>query len=69
LKQAIAAAIAPIRRVGHGDTGAIAHLAPYLLAGANIAVGLIAPGTLRLIAQRRLLPQPAPATTQQGIAA
>jgi hypothetical protein len=40
-----------------------------LFAGANIAVGLIALGTLRLIAQRRLLPQPAPATTQQGIAA
>jgi hypothetical protein len=42
LKQAIAAAIAPIRMVGHGDTGAIAPLAPYLFAGANIAVGLIA---------------------------
>jgi len=54
---------------GHGDAGAIAHLAPYPCAGANIAVGLIALGTLRLIAQRRLLPQPAPATTQQGIAA
>jgi len=69
LKQAIAAAIAPIRMAGHGDAGAIAHLAPYLFAGANIAVGLIALGTLRLIAQRRPLPQPAPATTQQGIAA
>jgi tellurite resistance protein len=66
---ATALAIAPIRMVGHGDTGAIAHLAPYLFAGANIAVGLIALGTLRLIAQRRLLQQPAPATTQQGIAA
>jgi len=55
--------------VGHGDAGAIAHLAPYLFAGAKIAVGLIALGTLRLIAQRRLLPQPTPATTQQSIAA
>jgi tellurite resistance protein len=51
---------------GHGETGAIAHLAPYLFVGANIAVGLIALGTLRLIAQRRLLPQVAPATTLQG---
>jgi tellurite resistance protein len=60
---------APIRMVGHGDTGAIAHLAPYLFAGANIAVGLIALATLRLIAQRRLLPQAAPATTPQRTAA
>jgi tellurite resistance protein len=61
-----ALATAPIRMLGHGDSGAIAVLAPYLFAGANIAVGLIAFGTLRLIAQRRLLPQAAPATTQQG---
>jgi tellurite resistance protein len=55
---ATALAIAPIRMVGHGDTGAIAMLAPYLFAAANIVVGLIALGTLRLIVQRRLLPQP-----------
>jgi tellurite resistance protein len=46
--------------VGHGDTGAIAHLAPVLFVGANIAVGLIALATLRLIVQR-LLPPAAPA--------
>jgi hypothetical protein len=51
-----ALATAPIRMIAHGETGAIAHLAPLsLLVGANIAVGLIALGTLRLIAQRRLL--------------
>jgi len=66
---ATALAIAPIRMVGHGDAGAIALLAPYLFAAANIAVGLIALATLRLIAQRRLLPQAAPATTQQGLPA
>jgi len=59
-------ATAPIRMIAHGETGAIAHLAPYLFVGANIAVGLIALGTLRLIAQRRLLPQAAPATVPQG---
>jgi hypothetical protein len=48
---------------------AIAHLAPYLFVAANIAVGLIALGTLRLIAQRRLLPRAAPAPTPQGTAA
>jgi hypothetical protein len=37
-----ALATAPIRMLGHGDSGAIAVLAPYLFAGANIAVGLIA---------------------------
>jgi tellurite resistance protein len=52
-----ALATAPIRMIAHGETSAIAHLAPLsLLVGANIAVGLIALGTLRLIAQRRLLP-------------
>jgi tellurite resistance protein len=64
-----ALATAPIRMVAHGETGAIALLAPYLFAGANIAVGLIALGTLRLIAQRRLLPQTAPTTVQQGLPA
>jgi len=59
---ATALATAAIRVAGHGDTGAIAKLAPYLFAGANITVGLIALGTLRLIVQRRLLPQAAPAT-------
>jgi tellurite resistance protein len=58
---ATALATPPIRMVGHGDTGAIAHLAPVLFVGANIAVGLIALATLRLIVQRRLLPPAAPA--------
>ena len=59
---ATALATGAIRVAGHGDTGAIAQLAPYLFAGANITVGLIALGTLRLIVQRRLLPQAVPAT-------
>lgn len=56
-----ALAAAALRMVGHGDTGAVAILAPYLFAGANLIVGLIGFGTLRLILQGRLLPQPAPA--------
>jgi tellurite resistance protein len=48
------------------DAGAIALLAPYLLAGANIVVGLIFLGTLRLIIQGRLLRRAAPATAPQG---
>jgi tellurite resistance protein len=55
---ATALAIAPIRMAAHGDTGAIALLAPYLFAAANIVVGLIALGTLRLMLQGRLLPPP-----------
>jgi tellurite resistance protein len=64
-----ALAIAPIRMAGHGDTGAIALLAPYLFAGANIVVGLVFLGTLRLIVQRRLLPQAAAVTSPQGVPA
>ncbi|MGY8711112.1 dicarboxylate transporter/tellurite-resistance protein TehA [Bradyrhizobium sp. 18BD] len=61
---ATALAIAPIRLAGHGDTRAIAQLAPWLFAAANIVVGLIALGTLRLILQGRLLPVAAPSPTQ-----
>lgn len=61
---ATALAIAPIRMAGHGDTGAIAQIAPWLFAAANIVVGLIALGTLRLILQGRLLPVAAPQPTQ-----
>lgn len=55
---ATALAIAPVRMVGHGDTGATAQLAPWLFGAANIVVGLTALGTLRLILQGRLLPPP-----------
>jgi tellurite resistance protein len=58
---ATALATAPIRMVGHGDTGPIAQLAPILFVGANIAVGLIALGTLILIVRGRLLPPTMPA--------
>ena len=63
---ATALAIAPIRMAGHGDTGAIAILAPYLFAAANIVVGLIVLGTLRLIVQGRLLPPPVAAPPPQA---
>jgi tellurite resistance protein TehA-like permease len=64
---ATALAIAPIRMAGHGDTGAVSLLAPYLFAGANIVVGLVFVATLHLIIQGRLLPQAAPATPPQGV--
>ncbi|MBV9859157.1 MAG: dicarboxylate transporter/tellurite-resistance protein TehA [Alphaproteobacteria bacterium] len=64
-----ALATAPVRLVSHGDTGAIAVLAPYLFIGANVAIGLIALGTLGLILKGRLLPQGAAAPPQQGVAA
>ena len=66
---ATALATAPLRMVAHGDVGAIAVLAPLLFVGANVAVALVALGTLRLIAQRRLLPQAAPALPRQDVAA
>ena len=54
-----ALAAAPLRMVVNHEEGAIAILAPYLFVAANLAIGLIALGTLRLIAQRRLLAPPA----------
>jgi tellurite resistance protein len=53
-----ALSIAPLRMVERGDGGAIALLAPVLFVGANLVVGLIAVGTVRLALQRRLLPAP-----------
>jgi Ni/Fe-hydrogenase subunit HybB-like protein len=50
-------------------TPALSHISRLVFLPANIAVGLIAFATVRLIAQRRLLPRSAPATTQQGVAA
>ncbi len=64
-----ALAIAPIRMVGQGDTGAMAWLAPYLFVGTNLAVAVIALGTLRLIAQGRLLAQAAAAAPGPQVAA
>ena len=64
-----ALATAPLRLVAHGDTGAMATLAPYLFFGANLAVGLIAIGTLRLIIQGRLLPQAPAAAASPAVAA
>jgi tellurite resistance protein len=58
-----ALATAPLRMVGDGDTGAIAFLAPYLFVIANFVIGLISLGTLRVIAQRRLLAQTALASS------
>lgn len=51
----------PLRMIAHGQTGPAAEIAPVLFAGANIVVGLIALGTVRLLLQGRLLPKPAPA--------
>jgi tellurite resistance protein len=64
-----ALAAASLNMVGHGDTGAIADLAPYLFVGANIVVALIALATLRLIFQRRLLPQSASAPAPHLVSA
>ncbi len=57
---ATALATAPLRLIAHGETGPVAMLAPYIFAGANVTVGVIAVGTLYLLARGRLLPKPAP---------
>ena len=57
---ATALATAPLRLLQHGDSGAIAQIAPVLFVAANLVVALVAFGTLRLIAQGRLLPSALP---------
>jgi tellurite resistance protein len=49
----------PLRMIAHGQTGPATEIAPVLFAAANIVVGLIAIGTIRLLLQGRLLPAPA----------
>jgi hypothetical protein len=49
-----------------GDTGAIVTIAPYLFAATNIAIELIALGTLWLAVRGRLLPRSVVATTADG---
>jgi tellurite resistance protein len=57
---ATALAAAPMIMLTRGDHGAIAIIAPVLFLAANIVVGLIAVGTVKLIIEGRLLPKPAP---------
>lgn len=58
---AAALAVAPLRLLERGDGGAMGLLAPILFVGANLVVGLIAIGTLRLAVAGRLLPKADPA--------
>lgn len=53
-----ALAAAPLRLIERGETGPIAQLAPYLFVGANVAIGLMAAGTLYLLLRGKLLPPP-----------
>jgi tellurite resistance protein len=60
---ATALATAPLRIIEQGEAGAIALLAPYLFAGANLTVGVVALGTVMLFAQSlRRLPALPPAS-------
>ncbi|MFX5210865.1 hypothetical protein ABTC77_19290, partial [Acinetobacter baumannii] len=52
---ATALASAAMLLVERGDTGAIALLAPWLFAAANLVVVLVAGATLRLMLKGRLL--------------
>jgi tellurite resistance protein len=53
------AGTAPLAMVERGATGAVAAIAPYLFVAANIVVGLVAIGTVKLIFQGRMLPKAA----------
>jgi tellurite resistance protein len=48
---ATALATASLRMIEKGEVGAVASLAPYLFTVANLIIGLIAIGTLRLLAR------------------
>ncbi|HEV7714206.1 MAG TPA: dicarboxylate transporter/tellurite-resistance protein TehA, partial [Steroidobacteraceae bacterium] len=66
---ATALSAASLKLIQRGDSGAVAHLAPYIFVAVNVAVGLIILGTLWLAARGRLLgvarqvPPPAPGAT------
>jgi tellurite resistance protein len=49
----------PLDMMERGAAGPVALIAPWLFVAANITVGLIALGTLRLILRNQLLPKPA----------
>jgi len=51
---ATALAAAPLRLLAHGDTGAIATLAPVLFVATNLVVGVIAIATIGLLVRGRL---------------
>ncbi|HEY9642933.1 MAG TPA: dicarboxylate transporter/tellurite-resistance protein TehA [Coleofasciculaceae cyanobacterium] len=55
-------ALAPLRFIERGMTGAIEGLAVLLFVGANIVIGSIALGTLRLLLRGKLLPPSAQVT-------
>jgi len=52
----------------HGDTGAVATLAPILFVGANILVAILAVGTVRLMIAGKLFPKPAAPVVPSGTA-
>lgn len=54
-----ALATAPLRLLAHGDTGAIAVIAPIVFIAANVVVGAVAAGTIWLALQGRLFPKTA----------
>ncbi|HEY4252560.1 MAG TPA: dicarboxylate transporter/tellurite-resistance protein TehA [Roseomonas sp.] len=63
---ATALATAPLRLVAHGDTGAIATLAPILFVAANLFVAALVILTLSLLARGKMFtaPQAAPVPTK-----
>lgn len=63
-----ALAATPMLMLVHGDTGAVATLAPVLFAGANILIAILAVGTVRLLIQGKLFPKPAAPVAQKGVA-
>lgn len=48
----------PLRMIANGQSGPATEIAPVLFLAANVVIGLIALGTIRLILQGRLLPTP-----------
>jgi tellurite resistance protein len=52
----IALPLAAIRMIDRGDTGLVAALAPVLFVGANVIIGTLAIGTVKLLLMGKLLP-------------
>jgi tellurite resistance protein len=63
-----ALAATPMLMLVHGDTGAIAVVAPVVFVAANILVAVLAAGTVRLMVAGKLFPKAAPSVLPSSAA-
>jgi tellurite resistance protein len=55
-----ALASGPLLMIKHGDNSVVQTIAPYIFVACNLAIGVMAIGTVALLLSGRLLPKPVP---------